>query len=74
MQLVCYMDGRRGQLYNGGWYTVVSVDHSKFRLKGEDEVRVRNHRPGWDDKTTIDKRPDIRMRAGINSPGNCTTT
>ena len=38
MQLVCYMDGKRGNLYNGGWYEVVSVDHSKFRLKGEDEV------------------------------------
>ena len=32
MQLVCYMDGKRGNLYNGGWYTVVSVDHLKFRL------------------------------------------
>ena len=38
MQLVCYMDGKRGNLYNGGFYEVVSVDHSKFRLKGEDEV------------------------------------
>jgi hypothetical protein len=38
MQLVCYMDGKRVNLYNGGWYTVVSVDHSNFRLKGEDEV------------------------------------
>ena len=32
------MDGKRGNLFNGGWYTVVSVDHSKFRLKGEDDV------------------------------------
>ena len=30
------MEGRRGNLYNGGWYTVVQVDHSKFRLKGVD--------------------------------------
>ena len=26
-----------GQLYNGGWYTVVSADHSKFRSTGENE-------------------------------------
>ena len=38
MQLVCYMEGRRGQLYDGGWYTVISADHLKFRLKGENEV------------------------------------
>ena len=38
MELVCYMEGRRGQLYNGGWYTVISADHLKFRLKGENEV------------------------------------
>ena len=30
--------GSEVHLYNGGWYEVVSVDHSKFRLKGEDEV------------------------------------
>ena len=38
MQLVGCLDTKRGLLYNGGWYEVVSVDHSKFRLKGEDEV------------------------------------
>ena len=38
MELVCYMEGRRGQLYNGGWYTVVSADHLKFKLKGKNEV------------------------------------
>ena len=35
MLLVCYMEGRRGQIFNGGWYTVISADHSKFFLKGE---------------------------------------
>jgi hypothetical protein len=36
MQMVCCQEGRRGNLYNGGWFTVLAVDHSKFRLKGED--------------------------------------
>jgi hypothetical protein len=35
LQMVCCMEGRRGKLFNGGWYTIVQVDHSKFRLKGE---------------------------------------
>ena len=35
--MVCDMDGKRNNLYNGGWYTVASVDHSKFRIKGEND-------------------------------------
>jgi hypothetical protein len=36
MQMVCCMEGRRGQLYNGGWFEILAVDHQRFRLKGED--------------------------------------
>jgi energy-coupling factor transporter ATP-binding protein EcfA2 len=34
-KLVCCMEGRRGQLYNGGWFEILAVDHSRVRLKGE---------------------------------------
>ena len=35
MSMVVVMEGRRGNLYNGQWVTILQVDHSKFKLKGE---------------------------------------